>query len=92
MIFFFAGADFLNGFFPVWVLMLAMLSFLGGNFVFILSSMVACLRRGYYHLLPYCLFIPLYWVLMSIGAWKGALQLITRPFYWEKTPHEGVSE
>jgi hypothetical protein len=25
---------------------------------------------------------------MSIGAWKGALQLIWKPFFWEKTPHE----
>ena len=86
------GPGFLSGFFPLWVLVLAMTSFLCGNFAFVLSSMVACLRRGYYHLLPYCLFMPLYWVLMSVGAWKGALQLITRPFYWEKTPHEGVPE
>jgi len=31
--------------------------------------------------------VPLYWALMSLGAWKGALQLITRPSYWEKTVH-----
>jgi hypothetical protein len=54
--------------------------------------MLACLRRGNYHLVPHCLFLPAYWVLMSVGAWKGALQLITRPFYWEKTPHVGVTE
>ena len=30
---------------------------------------------------------PLYWALMSIGAWKGFLQLFYRPFYWEKTVH-----
>jgi hypothetical protein len=24
---------------------------------------------------------------MSIGAWKGFLQLFYRPFYWEKTVH-----
>ena len=54
--------------------------------------MLACLRRGYYHLVPYCLLMPFYWVIMSVGAWKGAVQLITNPFYWEKTPHEGVAE
>jgi len=26
-----------------------------------------------------------------LGAWKGALQLVTQPFYWEKTPHEGAA-
>ncbi|QGU08008.1 Beta-monoglucosyldiacylglycerol synthase [Corynebacterium occultum] len=30
---------------------------------------------------------PLYWVLMSIAAIKGAWQLIFRPSYWEKTAH-----
>jgi hypothetical protein len=24
---------------------------------------------------------------MSVAAWKGAWQLITNPFYWEKTTH-----
>ena len=86
----FMGPDFLHGFFPLWVLVLALTSFLAGNFAFILSSMLACLRRGNYHLVPWCLLMPIYWVLMSIGAWKGALQLITRPFYWEKTPHAGA--
>ena len=85
----FMGPDFLRGFFPFWVLVLALTSFLAGNFAFILSTMLACLRRGNYHLVPHCLLMPLYWVLMSIGAWKGAIQLITRPFYWEKTPHAG---
>ena len=31
--------------------------------------------------------MPLYWVLISVGAWKGFLQLFRRPFYWEKTQH-----
>ena len=30
---------------------------------------------------------PLYWGLMSWAAWKGAIQLFTNPFYWEKTEH-----
>jgi hypothetical protein len=24
---------------------------------------------------------------MSIAAWKGFIQLVTNPFYWEKTEH-----
>ena len=82
---------FISGFFPLWALVPALTSFLAGNFFFLLSNMLACLRRGYYHLIPVCLLMPAYWVLMSVGAWKGAWQLITRPFYWEKTPHVGVT-
>ena len=36
------------------------------------------------------LLAPLYWVLMSIGAWVGLVSLIRNPFYWAKTEH-GVS-
>jgi hypothetical protein len=35
----------------------------------------------------YALLSPLYWVLMSVGAWKGVLQLVYRRHYWEKTQH-----
>jgi len=90
-IWFTTGTRAIREFFPLWILVPAMVSFLAGNAAFILSAMLGCLRRRYYHLLPQCLLMPFYWVLMSIGAWKGALQLITRPFYWEKTPHEGTA-
>ncbi len=48
---------------------------------------LAAVKRRYYDLLPYVLLLPGYWVLISIGAWKGAVQLVTKPFYWEKTRH-----
>jgi glycosyltransferase XagB len=31
-----------------------------------------------------------YWVLTSIAGYKALYQLLTRPFYWEKTEH-GIS-
>ena len=31
--------------------------------------------------------MPLYWMLISVAAWKGFLQLITKPHHWEKTKH-----
>lgn len=58
-----------------------------GNFVFIYCSMAAILARQSYGLLRYTLISPLYWLLMSVAAWKALGQLITRPHYWEKTQH-----
>ncbi len=87
---FFTRSEYISGFFPIWVMLPALISFIAGNAAFVLSGMLGCLQRRYYHLVPYCLLMPLYWVLMSVAAWKGALQLITNPFYWEKTPHEGT--
>lgn len=31
--------------------------------------------------------IPLYWLLISMAAWRALWQLHTHPFLWEKTPH-----
>jgi len=57
------------------------------NLFFVFTHMLACVRRRMPWLLPYALLMPFYWVLISIGAWKGFLQLFWRPFYWEKTVH-----
>ena len=58
-----------------------------GNFAFAYMNVAGCLRRRYYTLVKWALLSPIYWMLMSIAAWKGFLQLFYRPFYWEKTVH-----
>ena len=57
------------------------------NAVFILINLVACSRRKLFDLAPYALAMPFYWVLISIAAWRGFLQLFTRAHHWEKTRH-----
>lgn len=57
------------------------------NFLFIFIHLLGCVRRRLFHLIPFTLLLPFYWVLVSIGAWKGFLQFFTQPFKWEKTPH-----
>jgi len=61
------------------------------NFVFVFMHVWACVRRRLFRLIPHAIFTPFYWVLISLGAWKGFLQLFTRPFKWEKT-HHGLDE
>ncbi|MBB4953124.1 cellulose synthase/poly-beta-1,6-N-acetylglucosamine synthase-like glycosyltransferase [Agrobacterium vitis] len=31
--------------------------------------------------------IPLYWLMTSRAAWKAVVELKTKPFFWNKTPH-----
>ncbi|MEM8651096.1 MAG: glycosyltransferase family 2 protein, partial [Pseudomonadota bacterium] len=31
--------------------------------------------------------IPIYWLIISIAAWRALVQLYFKPHYWEKTPH-----
>lgn len=62
-----------------------------GNIAVILLSLVGALPRKYYQLLPWAMLSPIYWLLQSLGAYKALWQLITKPFYWEKTIH-GISK
>lgn len=77
---------------PIWstvsmIFFAVSITLTAANIIFITQSCIACIRRGYYSLLPAALLSPLYWLLISIGAWKGFIQLLTNPFYWEKTDH-----
>ena len=58
-----------------------------GNFAFMYTNVAGCMRRQYYDMVKYALISPLYWALMSVGAWKGFIQLLYKPSYWEKTKH-----
>jgi cellulose synthase/poly-beta-1,6-N-acetylglucosamine synthase-like glycosyltransferase len=58
-----------------------------GNVVFVIINILGVLKRKWYNLIIPAIFIPLYWVLMSIGALKGLFQFFKKPHYWEKTQH-----
>jgi glycosyltransferase XagB len=73
--------------FPPITIYLGVMAFCLGNFAFLYLSIAGCIRRGYFSLAKYALLTPLYWVLMSVAAWKGFLQLFYAPSYWEKTQH-----
>jgi cellulose synthase/poly-beta-1,6-N-acetylglucosamine synthase-like glycosyltransferase len=78
-----------NPFWNAWsqVFLVLTIALFLGNFFFVLMHVWACLRRRLYRHIPYAILSPLYWVLISLGAWKGFLQLFTKPFKWEKTHH-----
>lgn len=78
-------------FFPPALLYLSLFNLILGNGMFIYLMMLAPFRRRWLRLAPYATTVIWYWVLMSIAAWKGFWQLITKPFYWEKTNH-GLSK
>jgi len=82
---------FIREFFPGPVYFAGAISMMFANFALTYASMVGCLRRGFYSLIKYNLIIGAYWFLMSLGAWKGFLQLFHNPWYWEKTAH-GLSQ
>jgi hypothetical protein len=66
---------------------IAVFNLLIGNLFFLTMMVVATWKEKQRDLLLYAFFSPIYWILMSIGAWKGTLQLIFKPYKWEKTSH-----
>jgi cellulose synthase/poly-beta-1,6-N-acetylglucosamine synthase-like glycosyltransferase len=56
----------------------------------IVLGVVSLRGRGVAGLLPQILLIPVYWLCISVAAYRALYQLIADPFYWEKTQH-GIS-
>lgn len=95
-------ASWIASLFPGVFYYIATVQMILGNFVFTYMNIM-----GMYHvirdcamkriqpfsfrLIKYALMTPLYWVLMSVAAYKALFQLFFKPFYWEKTDH-GLSE
>jgi glycosyltransferase XagB len=79
--------ELLAPFFPLWLLWLTLLNFVVGSVIPIYLTMMGPYKRGAFHLVPWSLLNPIYWILHSWAAYKGLWQLLTRPHYWEKTEH-----
>ena len=62
-----------------------------GYLASIVVGMLATRRRG--HRLAFsALLMPLYWLLISLAAYRALWQLYSDPFLWEKTPHGHAEE
>lgn len=81
----------IHPFFPPIILFIGLINLIFGNGCTILLSMLAVAKRRKYWLIPIALTIPVYWALQSHAAYKAVIQLVVRPFYWEKTVH-GISK
>ncbi|WP_088188426.1 glycosyltransferase family 2 protein [Desulfosporosinus sp. FKA] len=84
--------------FPGIIYYIAAIELILGNFLFVFSNLAGVYKvindlqkKGEsslsFSLVKYGIITPVYWVLMSIAAYKAAWQLISKPFYWEKTVH-----
>ncbi|MHB8075000.1 glycosyltransferase family 2 protein [Desulfosporosinus fructosivorans] len=84
--------------FPGPIYYIAAVELVIGNFMFVFSNVAGVYKvigelhaKGDYslsfRLIKSALITPLYWMLMSVAAYKAAWQLIFKPFYWEKTDH-----
>ena len=89
---------FVASMFPGVIYYIAALQLFLGNFLFVYSNITGVYEvirkseeRGKMHISYAIVFsgilLPIYWLLMSVAAYKALFQLINKPFYWEKTQH-----
>ena len=52
-------------------------------------AVVAVLKEKMPGKIPSLVWLPIYWLAISFAAYRALLDLIFRPFYWEKTAHGG---
>jgi cellulose synthase/poly-beta-1,6-N-acetylglucosamine synthase-like glycosyltransferase len=58
-----------------------------GYIVSIVLGLLGLFRRGLMGCAWALILIPVYWVLLSLAAWRALFQLIRDPYRWEKTEH-----
>lgn len=73
--------------YPTWVFYMAVTSLVFGNFLFLYYYMIGIAKKGQWNLMKFALFIPIYWLLMSLASFIALFQLFFRPHFWEKTVH-----
>lgn len=78
---------FIESFFPAPVLYMGVISLLLGNFLYVYYYMIGCAKHGHHELVKYGVFIPLYWLAMSVAAWMAFYKLLVAPHHWSKTKH-----
>ncbi len=62
-------------------------SLLANNLLLTYLAIISPGRRGRGDLAPYGLTVIAYWAMVSLAGYRALCQLVTRPFFWEKTIH-----
>jgi len=72
--------------FPAPLYFLGLFCWLAGNFLFTFTCMLEAIEVDD-SLFVAALLTPVYWVMMSVAAYKALVQVFFAPAYWEKTRH-----
>ncbi len=60
---------------------------MSGYIVSAALAVIGLARRGLLSCAWALLLMPLYWLLLSLAAWRALFQLLRAPYHWEKTEH-----
>ena len=61
--------------------------FLAGFAALVLPAALGCIRRGWWDLLWFVPWMPVYFALVSVAAWLALIEFVRAPSHWNKTEH-----
>lgn len=73
--------------YPGPIFYVAAASMVFGNFLYLYTYMIGCAKKGQWDLIKYVFIVPFYWFAASLAAVRAFYQLVSAPYYWEKTQH-----
>lgn len=68
-------------------LTVAVVDFLAGMVAALVVLIIGARRAGLSSLAPHIALAPVYWLLISLAAYRALVQIVFRPHLWEKTEH-----
>jgi len=87
LVWFIAHPGFVLEIFPAPVYYVGLVLWAFGNFLLWYLTVLTARHTRPVGLVLAALFVPIYWVMMSIAAVKATWQLVVTPSFWEKTAH-----
>lgn len=60
--------------------------------IFLLLGRVAMIEQERKRIGKRWMMVPVYWMMVSLAAWRAVIELRTNPFFWHKTPHKPSPE
>lgn len=58
-----------------------------GNLTYMSVHIFAAIHMKRYDLVPFALFLPIYWMMISLATYRALWQYTFNRYYWEKTTH-----
>jgi hypothetical protein len=70
-----------------WMTSLHVVVLVGGYLISAVLGWIGLARRGLLDCAWALLLMPVYWLMLSLAAWRALYQLVRDPYRWEKTEH-----
>lgn len=79
--------DTVSSFFAKPFIELYLATIVAGYLTTVAIGLIGLAKRNLLHEAWVLILTPIYWICLSIAAWRALYQFLTTPYHWEKTEH-----